>query len=136
MEKEKRQEIIEKTKEILAKKEEVVFAFVFGSFLNSPSFHDIDFGIYIKGINKDEFSDYELKVSREIADECSLSFDIFEVKILNFAPIPFLNNIFNKGKLLFSRDYKLLTDLIENTSFDVISNEHIAYQSLKELVPA
>lgn len=135
MEKEKRQEIIEKTKEIFAKKEEVVFAFVFGSFLNSPSFHDIDVGIYVKGINKDEFSDYELKISREIADECSLSFDIFEVKILNFAPIPFLNNIFNKGKLLFSRDYKLLTDLIENTSFDVISNEYIAYQSLKELVP-
>lgn len=136
MGKEKRQEIIKKTKEILAKKEEVIFAFIFGSFLDSPSFRDIDVGIYIKGINKDEVSDYELRVSKEIADECGLSFDIFEVKVLNFAPIPFLNNIFNKGKLLFSNDYKLLTDLIEETSFDTILNEHIAYQSLKELVPA
>lgn len=136
MENKKRQEIIGKIKEILLKKEGVVFAFVFGSFLDSSSFRDIDVGIYIKNITQEEVFDYELKMSKEIADECSLSFDVFDVKILNFAPKSFLNNVFKKGKLLFSADYIFLTDLIEETSFDAILNEYIAQQSLKELIPA
>ncbi|MFH1899840.1 MAG: nucleotidyltransferase domain-containing protein [Patescibacteria group bacterium] len=136
MEDKKKQEIIKEIKEILLKKERVIFSFIFGSFLGSSSFRDIDIGIYIKNINENEVLDYELKISKEIADKCGLSFDIFDVKVLNFAPNSFLNNIFNKGKLIFSNDYKLLTDLIEDTSFDAISNEYIALQSLKELVPA
>lgn len=132
----KRQEIKEKIKQILFKEKDVVFAFIFGSFLSSSSFRDIDVAVYTHGIKKGDIFDYELKISKEIADGCDLTFDIFEVKVLNFAPNSFLNNIFNRGQLLFSKNYQLLSDIIENTSLDAITNEYIAYQSLRELVPA
>lgn len=131
-----RQEITKKIKQVLLEKEDVVFVFIFGSFLDSPSFRDIDIGIYVDGIRKDEVFDYELKLSKRIADECNLPFDIFDVKVLNFAPKAFLNNIFSRSKLLFSKDDQLLSDMIESTSLDAIANEYISYQSLKELIPA
>lgn len=131
----KRRGITEKIKTILFGEKEIVFAFIFGSFLDAPSFRDIDIGIYLDNMKEDEIFDYELKISKNIADECSLPFDIFEVKILNFASISFLNNIFSRGQLIFSKNHQLLSDMIENTSLDTIANEYVASQSLKELVP-
>lgn len=134
----KRQEIIDKIKFSLLEEESVIFTYIFGSFLSAPSFRDIDIGIYVEGSikkQKDIF-DYELELSKKIARACELSFDIFEVKILNSAPSYFLNNIFKNGKLLFSKNDEILSSLIEDSSLDAIANEYIAYQSLKELIPA
>lgn len=132
----KRREITDKIKQILSEEKDIVFVFIFGSFLNAPSFRDIDIGVYINSIKKDEIFDYELKLSKKIADKCDFSFDIFDVKVLNFTPRAFLNNIFSRGNLLFSKDDQSLSNMIENTSLDAIANEYIAYQSLKELAPA
>ena len=134
--KNEKQKINEKIKKSLLEQKEVVFAFVFGSFLNSPSFRDVDIGVYAKNINKEKFFDYELGLSKKISEALNLPFSIIEIKILNFAPSSFLNNIFKNGELLFSKDDQILSDLIEKTSLDALANAHISYQSLKELVPA
>lgn len=133
---EERPEIIEKIMQALSKDKGVVFAFIFGSFLDAPSFRDIDIGVYLDKIRKEEVFEQELELSKKIADKCGLPFDIVEVKVLNFAPNSFLNNIFSRGQLLFARRQQFLSDLIEVSSLDAIANEHIAYQSLKELIPA
>jgi uncharacterized protein len=133
---EKKTKIIKDIKEALLKEESIIFAFVFGSFLDSPSFRDIDIGVFAKGINKGGIFDYELELSKKISDIYGLSPDIFEIKALNFAPYSFLNNIFSRGKLLFSKDDSLLTDMIEETSLEAVANSHISELSLKELVPA
>ena len=133
-----RQEIIQQIKQAFLKERDVIFAFVFGSFLDAPSFRDIDIGIYMKDYKKSpgEVFDDELRFSIMAAETCGLSFSLIEVKILNFAPSNLLNNIFKSGQILFSRDENFLTDIIENTSLDAIANEHIAQQSLCELIPA
>ncbi|MBI4837095.1 MAG: nucleotidyltransferase domain-containing protein [Candidatus Portnoybacteria bacterium] len=131
----KKLEIIEQIKKTLLKDEGVVFAFIFGSFLDTPSFRDIDIGIYVKDKKKEKFFDKEVELDKKIADACNLPFDIFEIKILNFAPNIFLNNIFSRGELLFGRDDKLLSGLIESSSLEAVANEYVAYQSLKELIP-
>ncbi len=131
----KRQEITKKIKQIISKRKEIVFAFVFGSFLDSPSFRDIDIGVYVKDFKKDKIFDYELELSKIIANACNLPFDIIEVKVLNLTPNSFLNNIFSRGKMLFSKNDQFLSNIIENTSLEAVANEYIAYQSLKELVP-
>lgn len=136
LQKNKREEIIEKIKEILLAEKEVVFAYVFGSFLDAPTFRDIDIGVYLKYVKEEQADNIELKFSKKITKDRDMPFDIFEVKILNFAPNSFLNNIFRNGKLLFSRDEKLSSDLIEATSLEAVDNEHFANQSLKELIPA
>lgn len=130
----KRHKIIEKIKKGLLKRKDVVYVYVFGSFIDSPSFRDIDVGVYIKEIKKKEVFDYELNLSKEIAKACGLSFDIIEVHVLNFAPSYFLNNVFCRGNLLFSKNQEILSILIENTSLDALANENISNQSIEELV--
>lgn len=132
----KRDEIKEKIKQTLLKEKSVVFAFIFGSFLDSPSFRDIDIAVYLDKIDKKDIFNYENDLGEKIAKECGLPFDIFEVKVLNFAPSHFLNNVFNRGEIIFCKDEKILSNLIESTSLDALANEYVAYQSLKELVPA
>lgn len=132
----KREKIIEKIKKALFKKEEVVFGYVFGSFLDSPSFRDIDIGVYLKDIEKKQVFDREIELAGELAKATQLPFDLLEVKILNFAPLSFQNSVFSKGRFLFSKDEKLSSGLIEESSLETIANAHLAYQSLKELVPA
>lgn len=132
---EKREEIIEKIKEILLIEEDIIFAYLFGSFLDRLFFRDIDVGVYLRNIEKNKVLETEFYLSEKIAKNCDLSLDLIDVKILNFAPNPFLNSVFKYGRLLFSRDDKLLTDMIEESSLEAIANEHISYQSLKDLIP-
>jgi uncharacterized protein len=131
----KKLEISKNIKETLVKEDSVVFAYIFGSFLGTHSFRDIDIAIYVKGVTKKEVFDYEIVLSKKISNVCGLSPDIFEIKVLNFTPPSFLNNIFRNGILLFSKDDTLLTDMIENTSLDAVANSYISNLSLKELVP-
>lgn len=133
---EKRKDIIQKVTTCLKNKNNIVFAYIFGSFSDAPSFRDIDIGVYITEIRKDDVFDYELQLANEISSAANVPFDIVDVKILNFAPDHFLNSIFCSGILLFCRDMQLLSEMIENTSLNALANEDIAYQSLKELVPA
>lgn len=128
--------IAKKIEEVLAEKGEVVFAVIYGSFLFSPSFRDIDIGIYLKSIKREGVLNYEAEIAGKIAEACNLPIDIIEATILNFAPVSFLADIFSTGKIIFSRDQKILTDLIEKSSLEAIANEYTAAQSLEELIPA
>jgi uncharacterized protein len=89
----------------------------------------------LKSIKKEDILSRETEIAGKIAGICKLPIDIIEVTILNFAPVSFLADIFSTGKVIFSRDQKTLTDLIEKSSLEAIANEHIAAQSLKELIP-
>lgn len=130
-----RQKIAEKIKKLLFSEKEIVFAYIFGSFLSSPTFRDIDVGVYFKDIAKENVLDKELEIAKKISKTCGLPIDYIDVKILNFAPSHFLNSIFKNGILVFSKNEKLLSNIIEETSLNTVANEYFAYQSLKELVP-
>jgi hypothetical protein len=135
IESDKKEKIISEIGKVSAEDSAVIFAYIYGSFLSDLSFRDIDIGIYLKEIEMDKAFNYELELSGKVAKAIALPFDIIDVKILNFAPDSFLNNIFRNGKILFSNDYKYLTDMIERTSLDAILNEGIREQSLRELIP-
>jgi hypothetical protein len=128
----KREEIKKEIRRILDR-EEVVFAYVYGSFLDASSFRDIDVGVYVKEIEREEIFNYELRLAQESASATGLPFDVFDVRVLNLAPYSFLNNIFRKGEVLLSRDDNSLSDLIEKTSLFAVANEYISELSFKEL---
>lgn len=130
-----RQKITDKIKEILSADGRIVFAYVFGSFLNPLSFRDIDVGVYLDNIAQKDIFEKELEMSKKISKACGLPVDVIDAKILNFAPSHFLNNVFKNGAVLFSKNENLLSGMIEETSLSAISNEYFSYQSLKELVP-
>ncbi len=132
----KRKEIGKKIKKTLLDKREIIFAFLYGSFLDSPSYRDIDIGVYLNNIKENQVFDYELGLAEEIAKKCEIAFDVVDVKVLNSAPDSFLNSVFTRGDLLFSRCDDILLEMIEKKSLGAIENEYISYQSLKELIPS
>jgi len=131
--KKERKKIIEKIKKQLLKRKEIIFAYLYGSFLEDPCFRDIDIGIYLneKMIKPAKFFRYQLKIGGKL--EIPVKY-LIDIRILNEAPPSFLASIFSKGKLLFSRDDFFLTDLIEKVSAEEIASEPFSIQAFRELV--
>ena len=134
MKKEDKEKLIRRIKDVLSSYKEISFAYIFGSFTDSSTFRDIDIGIYLYNIKREEVFDFEFRVSEKISEAIGVDIEYIDVRVLNFAPYPFLNSIFKDGKLLFARDMDFLTDLIEETSLDAIANEYISEESLRELM--
>jgi len=131
--KKERKKIIEKIKKQLLKRKEIVFAYLYGSFLEDPCFRDIDLGIYLneKIVKPTKFFRYQLEIGGRLEIPAKYSVDI---RILNEAPSSFLASVFSKGKLLFSRDDLFLTDLIEKVSAEEIASESFSILAFRELV--
>ncbi len=129
-----KEKLVRRIKETLSSYKEISFAYIFGSFNDSSTFRDIDIGIYLYNIKREGVFDFEFRVSEKLSEAIGIDIEYIDVRVLNFAPYPFLNSIFKDGKLLFARDMDFLTDLIEETSLDAIANEYISEESLRELM--
>ncbi|MBW1716904.1 MAG: nucleotidyltransferase domain-containing protein [Deltaproteobacteria bacterium] len=109
-----RREIGEKITAVLTQRHEIVFAFLYGSFLSETRFRDIDLGIFVRGLDHSEHWDYECKLSQEIENALHSSF-LFEVKVINEAPLSFCFHVI-MGKLLFTKDEDFLVDFMIRTA--------------------
>lgn len=98
-----KKEITNKLTGLLKKREEIVFAYLHGSFL-THDFRDIDVAIYLK---EDEDVLYEVKLGVEL--EKFLKFPV-DVRVLNSAPLTFRFKVVKDGLLLFSRDERIRSD--------------------------
>lgn len=112
----------------LESSDEVVFAYVHGSFMEMSSFRDVDVAVWIR--RPSEAFRYAVDLSAEVSVEVGVPIDI---QVLNEAPLPFKHHVFTRGRLLFSRnedsrmtlvdeavrryaDLKLLTKIVEKES--------------------
>ncbi len=106
-----KEKIINNISNLLEKREEILFSYIHGSFLEND-FRDIDIAVYL---NEGEKSlKYELHLEREIEDIASFPVD---VRILNNAPLTFRFNVIKNGILLFSKNEKIRCDF-ESLSID------------------
>ena len=94
----------------LTKHDEIVLAYVFGSFVQSDKFSDIDLGILIKE-KLDTPMDMELNL--EIALEDIVHYPV-DVRILNHAPISFCQNVIRHGRVVLERDANLRANFTGN----------------------
>lgn len=111
----------EEISSLLKKREEIIFSYIHGSFLEGD-FRNIDMAIYLK--DEKNTMQYELKIEREIEDVTGFPVD---VRILNRAPLSFRFNVIKNGFLLFSRDEKTRCDfesliIVEYHDFDFMRN--------------
>lgn len=90
--------------------DDIVFAYVHGSFLERSIFRDVDVAIWIKSLEK--AFDYTVNLSARL--EVELGYPI-DVHVLNEAPLPFKYHVFTRGKLLFSKDEELRTKIVDET---------------------
>ena len=94
----------------LAEQIEVMFAFLYGSFISEPLFRDIDVGVYVAGIEPSQYFACENRLSRLSEDAVDSLFPV-DVRIINTAPIFFCFEVI-RGKLIFSRSEQLLVDFM------------------------
>lgn len=91
--------IIPKLKEFLLLKDNIVFAYLFGSYAENKATRgsDIDIGIYLIGVAVDDFFRYKLRYKHELEEILKTSVDLI---IMNTAP-PLLNHeIFKNGIII------------------------------------
>lgn len=88
---------------------DVLFAYVYGSFLKSEAFHDVDIGVYLSTSHFNNAMSANL--SAHLSGKVQLPVD---VRTLNTAPISFRLYVL-RGECLFSRDDNLRTDIMEDT---------------------
>jgi predicted nucleotidyltransferase len=88
---------------------DVLFAYVYGSFVESEAFHDVDIGVYLPTGQTN--GDIAADLSQHLSGKVKLPVD---VRILNVAPVSFRFHVL-RGKCLVSRDDDLRTDIMEDT---------------------
>ncbi len=100
-----KKDIINILKEILFSRNEIIAAFIYGSFLYTEDYNDIDVGVFtnctFQGLEK---SDYEFELEQLLSKK--LTSCIIDLRVLDDAPEKFLYNVF-RGCYLFSKDEKI-----------------------------
>jgi len=115
-------------RDILERKEEIIFAYIFGSFLDDLFFRDIDVGVYLKNISRKEAFNYELELGCEIESKIKIPVDL---KIINFAPLYFQFHIL-QGKILFVKDEELWANFLDLTLRKYLDFKPLREEFLKE----
>lgn len=95
-------EIIGILSQTLSQRNEILFAYLHGSFLKSKTFQDIDVAVYLEETTKHDINiiEYEIALSLLVEKQLRMAAD---VKALNWAPLSFRYNV-SRGLLLLSKD--------------------------------
>jgi predicted nucleotidyltransferase len=127
-----RKTLAERIKDELEKGEEIKFAYLFGSFLYDTSFRDIDVAVYVDEAKlPQEVNSYTMELSQGLS--LLTSFPV-EVQVMNHAPLGFKHSVLKHGQLLFSKDEKLRSDLIEAVSLEYMDFYEHSLEYLRDLL--
>lgn len=110
MDDKEREELVSKLVGELENRREIVFAYLYGSFVEGELFQDIDIALYVNEVQvrKERVLEYEISLAVELQRMLAKPFD---VKVLNCAPLGF-QYYATTGKLLFARDDEKRVDFL------------------------
>jgi predicted nucleotidyltransferase len=92
--------MLKKIREILQKEKNVLFAYLFGSYVLLPEYaNDIDIAVYLKRLTKKYEIRLAMKIEKAIKKET-------EVIALNDKPLIVIAEVLRTGKLIYSRSEK------------------------------
>ena len=109
-----RKHIIKAIRETLHQDPRIVFAFLYGSFIDGPAFRDIDVAVFVLNSETASFWDVELHLARRIEGALPRPL-VADVRLINEAPLAFRFNVM-RGELLFSRDDEMLAEFMVSTA--------------------
>ena len=85
---------------MLSRREEITAAYLFGSFITSEAFSDIDLAVLTR-IHLVRPLIFEFDLERALGKICNYSVD---VRILNAAPLSFCQNVIREGIVIVDRE--------------------------------
>ena len=107
---EDRQRIAQSVRSILVSSEDIVFAYIYGSFARGERVRDLDVALYTT-----EDKDFLFAIDVAALLRRDTGFEV-DVTVMNHAPVALQFAILRDGLLLFSKDEALRTALIERVS--------------------
>ena len=107
---EDRQRIAESVRSLLAPSEDIVFAYIYGSFARGEPVRDLDVALYTT-----EDKDFLFAIDVAALLRRATDFEV-DVTVMHHAPVALQFTILRDGLLLFSKDEALRTALIEKVS--------------------
>lgn len=110
----------------LIKHPEILFAYLYGSYVEGVAYHDIDVAVFLKPTPEDIF-DYEMVLSVELTRTIKKSVD---VHVLNHASLGFHHSVL-RGELLFAHEEDSLTDFIEHVNGEYMEFSYHIQEYLK-----
>ena len=127
-------EIIGILSQTLSQRNEILFAYLHGSFLESKTFQDIDVAVYLEETTKHDINiiEYEIALSLLVEKQLRMAAD---VKALNWAPLSFRYNV-SRGLLLLSRDELKREDFLCATWMEYFDFLPISKTYVREVLSA
>jgi predicted nucleotidyltransferase len=105
-----RQKIAQRVRSLLASSEDIVFAYIYGSFARGEAVRDLDVALYTT-----EDKDFLFAIDVAALLRRDTGFEV-DVTVMNHAPVALQFAILRDGLLLFSKDEARRTSLIERVS--------------------
>ncbi len=115
---------VKKLEAVLAGLDDVVFAYLHGSFIGAREFRDVDVAVYLndRTANSVDTVEYEISLSLKLEKTIGLPMD---VKVLNQAPLSFRYHA-TAGRLLLTRDESVREDFLRRTWTEYFDFAHLA----------
>jgi len=102
-----KQLLIDRLSSSLRSRDNILFAYVYGSFARDKTFVDIDIGVYLR--KPDLVDPLDLELELETAIQSIIQFPV-DVRVINFAPLSFVYNIIKESILAVDKDPDLRAD--------------------------
>ncbi len=103
---------MDRIKDCLEKRPDLLFAYVYGSFVTAERFRDIDIAVYLNKIPSSPLY-VELEFETELGN--LIKKHLIDVRLLNGAPLSFRYNVIKSGKPIVVIDDDARTDFEETT---------------------
>lgn len=112
---EEKEELVKKITTFIRKRSNAAFAYIYGSFLEDDGFSDIDIALYFHRKNlpvEGGIINLEIQMEAELQKEFG---HLFDVRIINHAPVSFCYNVLKNGKLIYTGDDDLRVNFFTAT---------------------
>ena len=129
---EEKKNLADALRTVLSGREEVLFAYLYGSVLGDLAVHDIDVGVYVTGVAEGAATVYAIDLSSVLQSVSSIPVD---VRVINCAPLPFQYKAL-RGELLFERDDDARVSFTEQVTRGYLDIEPLLLRSFKEAFAA
>ncbi len=129
---EEKQRVLKRLAGSLERREDILFAYAYGSFAEDMPFHDIDVGVYVSHVDQASVLENSVELAGKLEREAQVPID---VRILNFAPVLFLYHVV-RGLLIFERDADLRADIAERTVRKYLDIKPLIRRGIKEAFAA
>ncbi len=119
---EEKYRILDRIRLLLEGEEDILFAYVHGSFINRKFFRDIDVAIWLRDPSRSFYYVIKFPVNVDIGIP-------LDVQVLNEAPLPFKYSVFTQGMLLTSKNEDLRSKVVD--SVIRIKRNHVVERAIE-----